>query len=297
MDGDRRDYTFEELRRRSDALAAHLRDAGVTRVAVEGEELTVSAFNKLEEIDGVEWTVLEKTVEPLRAIKADVELAQIRAAAKITDHAMTKVPYFAATGQTERELAWQLEKEMRESGADGIAFPVHVASGPNAALPHHLPGNRRLREGDSLIVDIGAKTGGYCSDLTRTFYLGSQPSEQFQKVYTTVLEAHTAALDAVRPGVTGQDVDAVARNLIADAGHGEHFGHGLGHGVGLVAHEDPRLTRNSSQVLAPGMVTTVEPGIYLPNWGGVRIEDLVLVTENGVEFLSRCPKEPTITGL
>lgn len=182
---------------------------------------------------------------------------------------------------------------MREAGASQVGFDIIVASGPNSALPHHHPGERLLQAGDIVIVDLGAEFGGYKSDLTRTFYLGETAPDAFWDIYHTVHAAQVAAIGGIRAGVTGQYVDSLARDLIAGAGHGEHFGHGTGHGVGLDIHEDPRFSRVAEKTIIPaGAVMTVEPGIYLPGYGGVRIEDLVLVTAEGSEYLSQAPKTP-----
>ncbi len=184
---------------------------------------------------------------------------------------------------------------MRNTGAEAMAFSIIVASGPNSALPHHHPGDRKLQAGDALIVDMGAQLNGYKSDLTRSFFLGAQPSEQFWRVYNLVLGAETAVLQQARPGMTAADIDALARDPITAAGHGDDFGHGLGHGVGLDIHEAPFLSsRGQETVIAPGMTATVEPGIYLPGWGGIRIEDLAVFTADRLTPLSHCPKDPVI---
>ena len=266
-----------------------------TSVAVEANHLTLHGFKDLQKVDGIEWKPLEQTVEPFRMVKSPAEVAQIRAAAAITDRVMSSVPALARPGQPEKELAWLLEKSLRKNGATGMAFPVIVASGPNAALPHHRPGDRALQEGDTIVVDMGAALDGYNSDLTRTFYLGEEPPQRFWDIYNLTLSAQTAALGGMKAGMTGREIDALARDVIASAGHADHFGHGLGHGVGLAIHEDPRLsTRAENDVIPAGAITTVEPGVYLTGWGGVRLEDLVLVTADGIERLSHCPKEPLI---
>jgi Xaa-Pro aminopeptidase len=196
---------------------------------------------------------------------------------------------------TEAELAWELEKRLRESGGDAVAFPIIVASGPNAALPHHHPGPRRLQAGDALIVDLGATVNGYHSDLTRTFYLGAQPDQRFMDIYHTVRTAQRTAIGALYAGQQGRAVDAAARDFITAAGYGENARHGFGHGVGLEIHELPGLSpRAADNILAEGMVTTIEPGIYLPGWGGVRLEDLMLVEAEGCESLSSCVLDPAI---
>lgn len=265
-------------------------------IGVEANHLTLADFDRLKDVDDLKWRPLSETIEAMRAVKSPAEIRSIRAAAAITDQVMAQVNQLARPGQTEAELAWELEKRLREDGADAMAFPVIVASGPNAARPHHTPGQRPLQEGDAIIVDMGAALNGYMSDLTRSFFLGNEPSPQYQKIYDIVLTAQQKALDGLRPGASTRDVDALARDAIAAAGHEEHFGHGLGHGVGLEVHEEPRLSPREQYdlPLQSGMITTVEPGVYVPGWGGVRIEDLVLVTDDGCESLSRCPKTPQI---
>ena len=182
---------------------------------------------------------------------------------------------------------------MRTQGADGVAFAPIVASGPNGAMAHHRPADRPTQPGEPIVVDIGARVGGYCSDLTRTLWLGP-PDERFREVYEVVLRAQRAAEADMRPGMTGKEADRLARSVIEEAGYGEAFGHGLGHGIGLNEHESPRLKKTSEETLAEGMVVTIEPGIYLSGWGGVRIEDVVLVEANGVEVLSQAKKDPIV---
>ncbi|HZD10394.1 MAG TPA: Xaa-Pro peptidase family protein [Candidatus Binatia bacterium] len=272
-----------------------IRDAHVRQMAIEAQHLSLSDYRALQEVPNVITVESEGLVEGLRAVKDRDELSHIRAAARITDAAMDHVREVARLGMTESALAWELEKVMREAGASGLAFPVHVASGPNAARPHHAPGHRALQSGDALIVDLGATYEGYASDLTRTFYIGSEVSERFGELFRLVLKAHDAAIASIRPHMAGREVDAVARDVIASAGHGEDFGHGLGHGLGLEAHEAPRLSPTRADLaLLPGMVTTIEPGVYLPGWGGIRIEDLVLVTEQGAELISHSPFKPLL---
>ena len=265
-------------------------------VGIEATQMTLSEFATLQKFDHVTWVPLEETLESLRAIKSADELTKIRAAAAITDKAMAQFPQIAHPGITEQAAAWALEKAMREAGAEAMAFDVIVASGSNAALPHHHPGERVLRVGDPIIVDMGAQVDGYKSDMTRSFFLG-EPDEKYWSVYNLVLEAETAVIQQARPGMSSRTVDSIARDLITNAGHGEHFGHGLGHSLGLFIHESPFLThlpRGEKHSIETGMAVTIEPGVYLPGWGGVRIEDLVLVTETGLEPISHCPKEPII---
>lgn len=270
--------------------------AGVRRAGIEADYLTVAALNKLRrDAPDIEWVAIDNMIDPLRQVKSTDELAIIARAAAITDLAAQQVPEFARPGVTEKDVAWQLEKLMREAGADGLAFEIIVASGPNAARPHHRPAHRQLQPGDPIIVDMGAALDGYKSDLTRTFFLGDSPDERFKTVYDTTLAAQTAALDGLRAGLTGQEAHALAHDVISAAGYGDNFGHGLGHGLGLDIHEQPRLSRTAPDTPLPaGAVVTVEPGIYLDDWGGVRIEDLVVLTEDGVTRLSHAPKNPII---
>jgi len=243
----------------------------------------------------VEWTPSKGVVMKLRAVKDTSELATMRAAIALADDALAAGLAQARPGMTELELSWIIESYMRTHGAQMVAFDLIIACGPNGARPHAKAGDAPLVAGESIVIDMGARVNGYNSDLTRTVCLG-QPNDpaRFWEVYNTVLAAQVAAEAAIRPGMNGQDVDAVARDLIAGAGYGEYFGHGLGHGVGLAVHEEPRLSRITPSTLAPGHLVTVEPGIYLPGWGGVRIEDVALVTEDGVEVLTRAPKAPII---
>jgi Xaa-Pro aminopeptidase len=198
-------------------------------------------------------------------------------------------------GMTEREIAWRLEVEMRQRGADALSFPIIVASGPNGAMPHHRPADRAVQAGETITIDMGCVVGGYCSDLTRTVVIG-EPDPKFWEVYDLVLRAQQTCEDKLKAGMTGNAGDALARDVIAAAGHKEHFGHGTGHGVGLAIHEDPRLTYTSAgeAVVEEGAVVTVEPGVYVPGWGGVRIEDMVVVGKDRCHVLTTAHKAPII---
>jgi Xaa-Pro aminopeptidase len=272
------------------ALAEHL----VGRSGFEDDQMSVRTLSKLREklADGVEAVPAGGAVESLRRVKDEEELAAIEAASAIADQVWLWTIDRGLGGKTEREVAGAAEARMRELGADP-SFPTIVAAGPNGALPHAEPGERTIGAGELVVFDMGAELDGYCSDGTRTFAVG-EPGEEARAVYEVCLAAQLAALDAVKAGITGEDVDAVARKIIAAAGHGERFGHGLGHGVGLEVHEGPRLSPKSDDVLAANEVVTVEPGIYLPGELGVRIEDFVVVTEDGCRNLSTLPKELTI---
>ncbi|MCI0399391.1 MAG: aminopeptidase P family protein [Chloroflexi bacterium] len=292
------DFELFRLKGKFEAAFPQLLTAGrVSQLGLEGRHVTLNQFELLKKLESVAWVTLESTVEAMRHVKTEAELAAIRAAAAITDMAMSQVNEIIRPGMSEGEVAWELEKIMREAGASGMAFPVIVGSGPNGALAHHRPGNRRLKVGEPIVIDMGAELDGYNSDLTRTFYLGNEPDEKFWQVYNLVLQAQTVALQTIHAGMEGKAADAIARDLIAAAGQAENFGHSLGHGVGLDVHEGPRLSHlldDEGSPVPAGSVVTVEPGVYLPDWGGVRIEDLALVTDSGVELLSRCPKNPII---
>lgn len=260
------------------------------RVGFEDDHVSVRLLEKLKEKlpEGVEMVAAGGRVEELRRVKDDEELAKIAEASKLADEVWAWSLERGLTGRGEREVARAAEARIRELGGDP-SFPAIVAAGPNGALPHAEPGGREIGRGELVVFDMGAQLDGYCSDGTRTFATG-EPGEEARTVYETVREAQRKALEAIRAGVKGEDVDGVARKVIDAAGHGEHFGHGLGHGVGLEVHEGPRLSLRSDDVLAAGEVVTVEPGIYLPGNLGVRIEDLVVVEEEGLRNLSTLPK-------
>jgi Xaa-Pro aminopeptidase len=259
------------------------------RVAFEADALTYANYEFLRE-GGVELIPRRGLVESLRIVKDEPELDAIRRATEVTNRAYERLAEEPFAGRTEKELAWRMEQLFHDFGADGLAFPVDVAAGPTAASPHAVSGDRVVREGDLVLVDAGAILDGYCSDCTRTFAVG-EVSAELREMYEVVRQAQQAGLDAVRAGVSGRDADAAARAVIADGGHGENFGHGLGHGLGLLVHEAPALRPESEDMLAAGNVVTVEPGIYLSGVAGIRIEDLVVVTEDGCEVLTSFPKE------
>ena len=234
-------------------------------------------------------TPVEGLVEDLRAVKEAEEIESISRASAISDAAFEYAETIICPGMTEQELAWEIEKFMRERGSQAIPFDIIVASGPNAALPHAKPSPRQLTPGEPVVIDIGAKVAGYSSDLTRTICLGTQ-DETFGRVYDIVLGAQMAAVATTGEGMTGGEADMVARTVIEEAGYKEAFGHGLGHGVGLSPHEAPRLGPNSAGKLANGMVFTIEPGIYLAGWGGVRIEDTAVMENGRIRVISQSRK-------
>jgi Xaa-Pro aminopeptidase len=273
---------------------------GVRRLGFESHDLTVDAFEQLqdalkEKAAQTSAVPLKGLVEGLRQVKDEAEVDVIRRAVEIGDRAFERVAAGLRPGVTEQEVAWRLEVAMREMGAEGLSFPTIVASGPNGAMPHHRPGDRAVGPGEPVVIDMGCRVEGYCSDMTRTICLG-EPDPQFWEVYEIVLRAQQACIGGLKAGLTGNQGDALARDVIVKAGHGEHFGHGTGHGVGLAIHEDPRLTPTpaGAAALPVGAVVTVEPGIYLPGWGGIRIEDMVVVGEARTLVLTTAHKSPIV---
>jgi len=266
--------------------------AGDLRLAFEDAHVSVKDHGKLAGMlrGGIELVPAGTTLEDLRAIKDPEELDAIRAAARLADDALIEVLERGLVGRTEREVALDLEFTMRRLGAKAVSFPPIVAAGDHGALPHANPRDVEIPSGTMCVIDWGAQLDGYASDCTRTYATG-EVDPRDGEIYALVLRAQEAALEAVRPGPTGREVDAVARAIIDAAGHAEHFGHGLGHGVGLAVHEGPRLSKQGETALAAGMVVTVEPGVYVPGAVGVRIEDLVIVTDDGAEVVSSLPKD------
>jgi Xaa-Pro aminopeptidase len=254
------------------------------RIGFEADAVSYTSWETLNG-GGLDLVPRRGQVEALRAVKDDAELDAIRRAGKITSDAYERFAEESFIGRTERELAWRLDELFHELGADAPAFETIVASGPNAAKPHARPSDRTLGAGETVVVDAGAMVDGYCADCTRTFATGSLP-EELRSAYTTCLDGQLAGLEAARAGVTGVDADAAVRDRIEVAGLGANFGHGLGHGVGIEVHEAPRLSRESTDTLAAGNVVTVEPGVYLEGLGGIRIEDLVIVTDGEPEILT-----------
>ena len=232
-------------------------------------------------------------VESLRSLKEEEELAVIIRAVEIADRAFEEVAAGMEPGVTERQVAWLLERSMREQGAESVSFDIIVAAGPNAALPHHRPSDWAIQRGEPVIIDMGARVEGYCSDLSRTVCLG-RTDDQYKRVYDLVLGAQETAIAAVQAGMSGHEGDKLARDVIEKAGHGEQFGHGTGHGVGLAIHENPRVSRNASNELTDSMVFTIEPGVYIPGWGGVRIEDIVVLEKGKARNLTCAHKRDMV---
>lgn len=224
-------------------------------------------------------------IDDLRVVKSPDEVECIRRALAVAELAFSQTLAFVKPGVREKDLAWELEKRMRDLGAEGLSFPPIVASGPNSALPHAIPTERTVKENEPLLFDWGAILDGYCSDTSRTLSVG-KPSDTFLELHGILFEAQKKAIEGIKPGANTKDIDAIARDHITQAGYGKKFGHGLGHGVGLEIHESPRLSPLKDTLLEQGMIVTVEPGIYIPDWGGLRLENMVLVTDTGADVLN-----------
>ena len=265
---------------------------GLKDLAFEAEDITFDKYSRLKEILsplGIELKPVISMVETIRAVKEPSEIVLIERAVAVSDAAIEHIRAAAHPGMSELEVAWEIEKYMREHGSQAVPFEVIVASGRNAALPHHRPSDYVIKAGEPIVCDIGARCEGYASDLTRTLCLGKEDA-QFRHIYDIVLRAQLAAEEKIVSDMSGHDGDAIARTIIDAAGYGDKFGHGLGHGLGLVVHEFPRVGSNSKDILSDGMVFTVEPGIYLPEWGGVRIEDTVVLENGKIRVLSASRK-------
>lgn len=278
----------------TDALALFLRENEISSLGYEGEHLVYNQFLALKDkLVSIDLKELSGLVEKLRLIKDNDEIKNIEEAVRLADLALVKVLPTLKPGVPEHQVALQLEYAMKELGAEDIAFKSIVASGLRSALPHGVASSKRLDAQDLVTLDFGATYHGYHSDITRTVVVG-EPSAKQLEIYNIVLEAQTQALKAIRSGVRASDVDRAARDIIAGRGYGTRFGHGTGHGLGLYIHENPRLSPKDDTVLQCGMAVTVEPGIYLPGWGGVRIEDTVVVEKSGCRVLTGAPKDKLI---
>lgn len=273
--------------RLSQALAEGLRSLGWQgRLGCEAQHLTVAEFEDLKaDLAGIELLPLKGLVEELRQVKSPEEIEAIRRAAGVAARAFHQALHIFQEGVREAELCAELEYRIQLCGARKPSFDTIVASGPNGAYPHAGVTDRRMQAGELVTIDFGALADGYCSDLTRTVWIGPLEGEQ-RRLYEAVRRAHRAGIEAIRPGKSGAEIDQVARSVLAEAGYAEAFSHGLGHGVGLAVHEGPGLRPGETTLLAPGMVLTVEPGVYIPGLGGCRVEDMVLVTQQGAEILT-----------
>ena len=267
-----------------------------TRVGIEGHHITMTTYNAITKAIhnsplGHKPSLVSTMglVESLRAVKEPEEIILLQKVIDISDQAMEIVIPTIKSGETEKQVAWRMEKTMRELGADSLSFDTIVAGGPNGAMPHHRASDRPIQIGEPIVIDMGAKLNGYCSDITRTICVG-EPDEMFNKIYDLVLTSQLAAIATLKPNVTGDQGDGLARTILNDAGYSENFGHSLGHGIGLAVHEHPRVGPTSPDPLEEGMVFSVEPGLYLSGWGGVRIEDLVVMEHTGARPLSKAKK-------
>ena len=265
------------------------------RLGIEGLRMSYNFYVKLgEELKAqdldIEISDTSHLMEELRVVKDDEEINAIKQAVEIAEKDFQNFIKNLKHGMKENDAAWDLEKRMRSAGAQALSFPVISAFGENSALPHAIPGDRTLTAGEPLLFDWGAKLNGYCSDMTRTVTFG-RPDSRFLKIFSIVYDAQQKAIDAIRPGASSRSIDAIARNHIAEKGFKDFFGHSLGHGVGLAVHESPSISpvEERDTILSENMVFTVEPGIYLPDWGGIRLENMVRVTEGGVEVLNQLP--------
>ena len=269
-------------------------ELNLKKLGFEAEHITFARYQQLSDIlnkaqSQLRLIPVDGLVESLRAVKEPEEIELITRAAAISDAAIEYIENTVHTGMSEKEVAWEIEKFIREQGSETIPFDAIVASGPNSALPHARPSSRTIQSGEPVVIDIGARVGGYSSDLTRTICLGT-PDDTFPKVYDTVLRAQLTAMAKISEGMNGGQIDNLARVVIEQAGYGQAFGHALGHGIGLASHESPRLGPNSADKLTSGMVFTIEPGIYLGGWGGVRIEDAVVMENGKVRAISKARK-------
>lgn len=276
-----------------DLLPGILKDLKTKRLGFEAGRLSYLQFQKVSEAlqksgISVDLVPCEGMVEGLRIIKEDFEIEAIKRSIAITELALTAILNGLAPGMSEKDVAWSIEREIRERGAEEVSFSPIVASGENSALPHAIPADRKIKSGEPILFDLGSRLDGYCSDMSRTVILG-KPDTKFRNVIQAVYDAQQRAIESIKAGVSSKSVDKVARDHIDKKGFKGKFGHGLGHGVGLAVHEKPALNPTHDIILEPGMVVTVEPGIYIPGWGGVRLENMVVVQENRAEVLNKMP--------
>ncbi|GEN32835.1 M24 family metallopeptidase [Aneurinibacillus danicus] len=285
---------FEIVRHQADMLETVIERAkryGVKRLGFEKSHVTYALYQRLAELaDGIKLVPVSGVVEASRLVKTADELQVIREATEIADKAFAHILNFIKPGVTELAVANELEFYMRSLGAASSSFDIIVASGARSALPHGVASDKVIEKGEMVTLDFGAYHKGYCSDITRTIAVG-EPGEKMREIYNIVLRAQLNGVNKIGAGMTGKEADALTRDIILEAGYGPYFGHSTGHGIGLEVHEGPTLSVRGEQKLEPGMVVTIEPGIYLEGEGGVRIEDDVVITENGCEILTRSPKE------
>ena len=265
-------------------------ELNIKRLGFEKEYLSYGTYMKIkDEFKRIGYEIelipVSGIVEKMRQIKDSYEIKMIKKSADMILHIMEELKEYIKPGVTERDLCFKVYELAFKYGAEDLAFPPIIASGPNSALPHAVPTEKKIKEHEVVIVDIGVKVDGYCSDITRTFFVGKADSE-LEKIYSLVRDAQRKAIEEAKAGIKASDLDKTARKIIEDAGYGDYFSHGLGHGVGLSVHEAPSISKIDSTVLAPGMVITIEPGIYIPNKGGVRLEEMILIKEDGSEVIT-----------
>jgi Xaa-Pro aminopeptidase len=278
-----------------DWLPGLVSDFGWHKLGFEANLISYDGYHKLSEVIKAKQINLELVptnglVEQLRSLKEPEELRFITKAVELADAAFEQAKAIIRPGITEKEIAWEIEKNLRQKGSEGVPFEIIVASGPNSALPHARPTEKTICSGEPVLIDMGARISGYCSDLSRTLFL-NRPNKTLQEIYNIVLQAQATAIEGIESEMAAVRADQLARSVIEQAGYGDAFGHGLGHGVGLAIHEFPRLGLSSSDSLADGMVFTVEPGIYLAEKGGVRIEDTIVLENGKVRVLTRAEKD------
>lgn len=293
-------YTVEEENRkqtRDRIISGYIESEHIRTLGFEDLHMRCVEYGKFRKAlpEHLKFAPLGESVNELRTVKSEEEIELLAHAEKIGDEAFADLLKILHAGMTEREVAAELEYRMKKHGAQGFSFDTIAASGPNSSMPHAIPTDRPLADGDFLTLDFGCTYEGYCSDMTRTVAIGSVSDRQ-REIYETVLAAQKAALAGLHAGMTGAEGDALARSVIEQAGYGDCFGHALGHSVGLYIHEEPRLGPGSTAVLKEGMIETVEPGVYVPGFCGVRIEDMVVITENGIRDLTHSPKELIVIG-
>lgn len=272
-----------------DFLKEKVISLNLKNIGFEEDTITVKEYLSFKENVNANFIALDGMIEELRIEKDASEIEATRKAAKIADSAFTHILSYIKSGVSEKDIALELEFYLRKNGATGLSFTTIVASGLRSALPHGVASDKKLQNGEFITLDFGCVFDHYCSDMTRTVVLG-EPSEKMKDMYNVVLKAQTAALENFKPNVSCSGLDKIARDIITESGYGEYFGHGLGHGVGRAIHEAPAVNSKSKRILKPGFIVTNEPGIYIKGIGGVRIEDLILITEDGHEVLSQSSK-------
>ena len=286
-------YEIKEINRKvPEKIADILKEDKVEKLGFEAKEVSYHTYKDYKEKFGenVEMISTKDLVQKIRLVKEKSEIEKIKKAIEITDKAFEHILDYIEVGKTEKEIALELEYFMKKQGGEKNAFDFIVASGKRSSMPHGVASDKKIEYGDFVTMDFGTFYQGYCSDMTRTIVVG-EASEKQKDIYNKVLEAHNAVIEQIKPGMTGKEADAIARDIITDAGYEDNFGHGLGHGIGVEVHEGPRASYTSDNEIKPGMLVTDEPGIYIADWGGVRIEDDLLITDDGCKPLNNSPKE------